>query len=466
MTTHRLLAAAALLPDGWARNVLLEIGVDGTLTGVTPDAAALPAARHAAPAKGPVLPGMPNLHSHAFQRAMAGLTERAGQGGAAAEDSFWSWRQVMYGFVERLTPPLIEAIAGQLYVEMLKAGFTAVAEFHYLHHDPEGAPYADPAEMSERVLEAARHAGIGITHLPVLYAQGGFGAQPPRPGQRRFLHSLDRYARLLERLAGRHRADPQFRLGIAPHSLRAVTPELLRDAIAALDALDPAAPIHIHIAEQTLEVEDCMAWSGQRPVEWLMANQPVDPRWCLVHATHMTELETRNLARSGAVAGLCPTTEANLGDGFFPAGAYLSAGGAIGIGSDSHISVSPVEELRWLEYGQRLLQRRRNRLAGASGSVGADLYRAALAGGATALGRPIGRLAQGARADLLVLDGEHPALCGKSGDTLIDALVFAGNSNPVRDVMVGGRWVVEEGHHHAEEAMLARFRGAMATLAA
>lgn len=466
MTTHRLLAAAALLPDGWAPDVLLEIGVDGSLAGVTPDAAALPAAKHAVLANGPVLPGMPNLHSHAFQRAMAGLTERAGQGGAAAEDSFWRWRQVMYGFVERLTPQLVEAIAAQLYVEMLKAGFTAVAEFHYLHHDQEGQPFADPAEMSERVLEAARHTGIGITHLPVLYAQGGFGGQPPKPGQRRFLHSLDAYARLIEGLASRHRADPQFRLGIAPHSLRAVTPELLRDAVAALDALDPAAPIHIHIAEQTLEVEDCIAWSGQRPVEWLLGNQPVGPRWCLVHATHMTEAETQGLARSGAVAGLCPTTEANLGDGFFPAGPYLAGGGAIGIGSDSHISVSPPEELRWLEYGQRLLQRRRNRLAGPSGSVGADLYRAALAGGATALGRPVGRLAVGARADLLVLDADHPVLCGKAGDTLIDALVFAGNSNPVRDVMVGGRWVVEAGHHYAEEAVLARFRTAMAALAA
>lgn len=465
MTTHRLLADAALLPDGWAADVLFEIAVDGSLAAVTPDAAGLPGARHAARTAGPVLPGMPNLHSHAFQRAMAGLTERAGQGGTA-EDSFWSWRQVMYGFVDQLTPQQVEAIAAQLYVEMLKAGYTAVAEFHYLHHDQEGRPYADPAEMSERVLAAARHAGIGITHLPVLYAQGGLGGQPPKPGQRRFLHGLEAFLRLLEELWSRHRGDPQFRLGIAPHSLRAVTPELLTAAVQGLDRLDDGAPIHIHIAEQTLEVEECVTWSRQRPVEWLLDHAPVGTRWCLVHATHMTAAETERLARSGAVAGLCPTTEANLGDGFFPAIAYLAAGGAIGIGSDSHISVSPVEELRWLEYGQRLLERRRNRLAGRSGSIGTDLYQAALAGGAAALGRPVGRLAAGARADLLVLDPDHPALCGKTGDRLVDAFVFAGNSNPVRDVMVGGRWVVEAGHHHAEEAVLARYRATMAGLAA
>jgi formimidoylglutamate deiminase len=464
--THRLLADMALLPEGWARDVLFEIAVDGTLAAVTPNAAAEIAARHAPHAKGPVIPGMPNLHSHAFQRAMAGLTERTGQGGAAGEDSFWTWRSVMYGFVEKLAPGQIEAIAAQLYVEMVKAGYSAVGEFHYLHHDQEGRAYADPAEMSERVLAAAAHVGIGITHLPVLYAQGGFGGEPPKPGQRRFLHSLEAYLALVEELMRRHRGNPQVRIGIAPHSLRAVTPEQLAGAVAGLDALDPTAPIHIHIAEQTLEVDDCMAWSGRRPVDWLMSHMPVGPRWCLVHATHMTEAETRALATSGAVAGLCPTTEANLGDGFFPAIAYRRWGGAFGIGSDSHISVSPVEELRWLEYGQRLLERRRNRLAGRTGSVGADLYHAALEGGRQALGRPIGRLAPGHRADLVVLDAGHPLLYGREGDVLLDALVFAGNANPVRDVMIGGRWIVEEGHHIAEEAVLARFRGAIAMLAA
>jgi formimidoylglutamate deiminase len=461
---HRLFAEKALLPEGWARDVLFEIAVDGSLAAVTPEAGAQPAARHALRATGPILPGMPNLHSHAFQRAMAGLTERAGQGGASGEDSFWTWRSVMYGFVEKLSPGQVEAVASQLYVEMIKAGYTAVAEFHYLHHDQEGRPYADPAEMSERVLAAASHAGIGITHLPVLYAQGGFGGQPAKPGQRRFLHSLDAYLLLIQELMRRHRSNPQIRVGIAPHSLRAVTPEMLTGAVAGLDALDGTAPIHIHIAEQTLEVDDCIAWSGRRPVDWLMGHLPIGPRWCLVHATHMTEAETRALAISGAVAGLCPTTEANLGDGFFPAMAYQKLGGVFGVGSDSHISVSPVEELRWLEYGQRLLERRRNRLTGRSGSVGADLYRAALEGGARATGRSIGRLTPGHRADLIVLDAEHPLLYGRHDDTLIDALVFAGNANPIRDVMIGGRWVVENGHHFAEEAVLARFRGAIAAL--
>jgi len=368
----------------------------------------------------------------------------------------------MYGFVGRLTPGQVEAIAGQLYVEMLKAGYTAVGEFHYLHHNADGRPYADPAEMSERIVRAARATGIGLTLLPVLYACGGFGGRPAGPGQRRFLHDLDGFLALVCGLIERHGRDPQLRVGIAPHSLRAVTPELLAGAVAGLAGIDAAAPVHIHVAEQTEEVEECIAWSGQRPVEWLLDHAPVGAHWCLVHATHMTEAETGRLAASGAVAGLCPTTEANLGDGLFPAREYLRRGGAIGIGSDSHVSVSPVEELRWLEYGQRLVHRRRNLLAGS----GAALYRAALVGGAWALGRPVGKLAAGCRADLVVLDAERPTLVGKSGDTLLDALVFAGNDNLVRDVMVGGRWLVEDGHHVAEHAVLARYRAALAELTA
>ncbi len=469
---NALFAESALLPAGWARDVLLETDSDGTLTLVTPDAPA-GRARGVQRAAGPVIPGMPNLHSHAVQRAMAGLAERLGQAGAAPEgDSFWTWRQVMYGFVGRLDPPHLEAIAAQLYAEMLKAGDTAVGEFHYLHHDRDGRPYADPAEMSERIVAAARASGIGLTLLPVLYAHGGFGGQPPNPGQRRFLHDRDRFLALIETLRARHGGDPQIRIGIAPHSLRAVTPDLLRDALAGLDAMDATAPIHIHIAEQVKEVEDCLAWSGQRPVEWLLDAMPVGPRWCLVHATHMTEAETARVAASGAVAGLCPTTEANLGDGFFPAPDYLRRGGVFGIGSDSHISVSPVEDLRWLEYGQRLVHRQRNVLtpsdggANASRSVGAALWRGALGGGAKALGRPIGTLAPGARADLVVLDPERANLIGKKEDVLLDAAIFAGNENPVRDVMVGGRWVVREGHHLAEHGILARFRRALAELAA
>ena len=459
MTATTLFAESALLPGGWARDVLFEIAGDGSLAAVTPDAAGGDLARYAHRAAGPVLPGMPNLHSHAFQRAMAGLTERAG---GAGEDSFWTWRRVMYDFVGRLTPGQVEAIAAQLYVEMLKAGYTAVGEFHYLHHNADGRPYADPAEMSERIVRAARATGIGLTLLPVLYACGGFGGRPAGPGQRRFLHDLDGFLALVCGLIERHGRDPQLRVGIAPHSLRAVTPELLAGAVAGLAGIDAAAPVHIHVAEQTEEVEECIAWSGQRPVEWLLDHAPVGAHWCLVHATHMTEAETGRLAASGAVAGLCPTTEANLGDGLFPAREYLRRGGAIGIGSDSHVSVSPVEELRWLEYGQRLVHRRRNLLAGS----GAALYRAALVGGAWALGRPVGKLAAGCRADLVVLDAERPTLVGKSGDTLLDALVFAGNDNLVRDVMVGGRWLVEDGHHVAEHAVLARYRAALAELTA
>ena len=452
MPETSLFAAEALLPEGWASDVLFEIGPDGGLTAATPGAAAGAAPR----AAGPVVAGMPNLHSHAFQRAMAGLTERAGP----EKDSFWTWRELMYDFVGKLTPEQLETIAAQLYLEMLKAGYTAVGEFHYLHHDPQGRPYADPAEMSKRVIAAAKTTGMGITQLPVLYGYSDFGGADAREGQRRFLHEPEDFLRLVEALISDHRDDPQVRLGIAPHSLRAVTPESLDAALKGLEALDPEAPVHIHVAEQQKEVRDCIEWCGERPVEWLLQRALPDRRWCLVHATHVTEEEAARLAESGAVAGLCPTTEANLGDGVFPAPAFLAAGGAFGIGSDSHISISPIEEVRWLEYGQRLTLRRRNVLSGgeAAPSVGANLYRRALDGGAQALGRPIGRLAPGRRADLLVLDGTVPTLSGKTGDALLDALVFAGNLNPVRDVMVGGDWVVREGRHAEEEKVLAAYR--------
>ncbi len=461
MIKTRLFAAQALLPAGWADDVLFEIDGRGDLLRVEPGHSGEGAKGLA----GPVIPGMANLHSHAFQRAMAGLAERAGPG----DDSFWTWREVMYGFVASLTPEQVEAIAAQLYVEMLKSGYTAVGEFHYLHHGPDGEPYDDLAEMSRRVIAAASTTGIGLTHLPVLYGYGGFGGQAAGPGQRRFLNDPERYLRLLQDLFDerRHdRHDGQLQIGIAPQSLRAVTAESLATVIAGLDALNPEAPIHIHIAEQVKEVEDCSAWSARRPVEWLFENSAVDRRWCLVHATHMTAAETAQLAASGAVAGLCPTTEANLGDGIFPALDYGAAGGRFGIGSDSHISVSPIEELRWLEYGQRLIHRRRNLLsAGAKApSVGRYLYDNALAGGARALGRPIGRLEVGCRADLLVLDTEAPILAGKRGDLLLDAMIFAGNENPVCDVMVGGRWVVEAKRHHHEEVILKSYRGVLSQL--
>ncbi len=463
MTATTYFAERALLPDGWARDVTFEVGDDGALTTVQPDSSS----DGAVPLAGPVLPGMPNLHSHAFQRAMAGLTERARIAAAGAdEDSFWTWREVMYGFVRRLNPDQVQAIAAQLYVEMLEAGYTAVGEFHYLHHDPQGRSYDDPAEMSRRVIAAARSSGIGLTHLPVLYGYGGFGGKPTGEGQRRFLNTPERYLELLALIHGEVRDDAQLHLGIAPHSLRAVTPDSLTAVLDGIGALDKEAPIHIHVGEQQPEVRDCIDWSGLRPVEWLLTHQDLGPRWCLVHATHMTDEEAVALARTGAVVGLCPTTEANLGDGVFPAGAYLGAGGQIGIGSDSNVSVSPVEELRWLEYSQRLTLKRRNLLAGDDGSpsVGARLYKAALAGGARALGRPIGRLAGGCRADLLVLDAELPCLWAKAGDLLLDALVFAGNQNPVRDVMVGGDWLVEQGRHRDKAAILADYRATIAAL--
>ncbi len=446
----------ALLPAGWAEDVAVTVGDDGDIAAVaadSPDAAGDRVTGHA-------VPGMPNLHSHAHQRAMAGLAERAGDG----EDNFWTWREAMYRTVGRLDPDQLEAIAAQLYLEMLKAGYTAVAEFQYLHHDPDGRPYGDVAEMSLRTQAAARGAGIGITSLPVLYRHGGFGGAEPNAGQRRFLNDADRFLAIVARLGEAGAGDANAAIGIAPHSLRAITKDLLDAVLAGADA-DASAddfPIHIHIAEQVKEVEDCVAWSGRRPVDWLFDHFDVDRRWCLIHATHMTETETAALAASGAVAGLCPTTEANLGDGLFDAPRYFAAGGAFGIGSDSQISVSPVEELRWLDYGQRLALRRRTVLAGGPGrSTGRTLFDGACAGGARACGRDIGRIAPGARADFVVLDGGHPLLHGRRGDGLLDSWIFSGNANPVRDVYVGGRAVIRDGRHDREDEIGADFRRAI-----
>ncbi len=451
------IADTALTPEGWRTRVYLEIDADGRLTAVEPDAGEARAGERIA---GVVVPGMPNLHSHAFQRGMAGLAERAGPG----TDDFWSWREAMYRFVARLDPEGLEAIATQLYVEMARAGYTSVAEFHYFHNDTDGTPYADRAETSERIVRAARRAGIGLTLLPVLYQSGGFGGAPAGEAQRRFVMSTDAWLELFGTLRARHGRD--VRIGLALHSLRAVGPEALRAAVDAVREIDPEAPVHIHIAEQTREVEDCLAWSGARPVEWLLANAPVDDRWCLVHATHTTADERRGIAARRAVAGLCPTTEANLGDGFFEAPDFAARGGRYGVGSDSNVSVSATEELRWLEYGQRLRLRRRNVLAAAeSDSVGRSLWDGASEGGAAALGREAGRLAPGRRADLLVLDPDHPALAGRSGDSLLDSFVFSGGGEALRDVMAGGRWIVRDRRHPAEEAAASAYRAAIARLA-
>lgn len=445
-------AERALLPSGWARNVRFEVGASGLLEQVLPDAGSEGTER----LHGPVLPGMPNLHSHAFQRAMAGLAEVAGN----PNDSFWTWRELMYRLVGRLSPEQMEVIARQLYVEMLKAGYTAVAEFHYVHHDPAGRPYADPAELALCISRAARDSGIGLTLLPVLYSHAGFGGLPPNEGQRRFIHSTDSYLALQQRLREALPADQG--LGLCFHSLRAVTPVQLATVLAAEDG---ARPIHIHIAEQQKEVDDCLAWSGRRPLQWLYEHAPVDPRWCLVHATHAEDDEVQTMARSGAVAGLCLTTEANLGDGIFPAVDFLARGGRLGIGSDSHVSVSVVEELRWLEYGQRLRDQRRNRLyRPEQPQVGRTLFDAALAGGAQALGQPVGALAVGSRADWIVLDGTDPYLATAEGDALLNRWLFAGGDRQVRDVMVGGRWVVRNGHHPAEEATAWAFAEVLRTV--
>jgi formimidoylglutamate deiminase len=437
-------------PGGWNSNTGLAIDALGRL--------GEPATTGGEHLGSWVLPGMPNLHSHAFQRAMAGLAERRGPN----DDSFWTWREAMYAFAAAIGPEQLQAIAAQLYVEMLKAGYTQVCEFHYLHHQPDGTPYAQPEAMSLALIAAAREAGIALTLLPVLYISGGFDGRALAPRQRRFGHDMDGYLRLLQSL--RRLEGEGLRVGVALHSLRAVPEPAMHEVLA--DKLARTGPIHIHIAEQIGEVQDCLATRGARPVEWLFEHAEVDANWCLVHATHLTPDETTRLASSGAVAGLCPTTEANLGDGLFPLAPYLDAGGRLGIGSDSHISVSPVEELRWLEYGQRLSTRHRNIAAReAAASVGETLWRAALRGGAQASGMPVGELRPGQRADLLVLDEEAPLLAARDERSLMDSFLFAGNTSLVRDVMCGGRWVVRDFRHHDEERISERYRAVVAALA-
>ncbi|SMC93898.1 formimidoylglutamate deiminase [Rhizobium sp. RU36D] len=444
-----------LLADGWAANVVIAIDGHGRIAGIErgPTGSA-----HAEIVRGPVVPAQANLHSHAFQRAMAGLAEQAG----ATEDSFWTWREAMYRLVARMRPDDIEIVATKLYSELLKGGFGHVVEFHYLHHADGGRRYDDGAETSLRILKAAETAGIGLTHLPVFYAHAGFGGTAPNQGQLPFVHDVDPFLKLLERLAPACAAQGA-RLGLAIHSLRAATPEEMR---AVLAAERTGGPVHIHVAEQEREVEDCLAWSGRRPVEFLLDEMPVDDRWCAIHATHMTPQETARLARSGAVAGLCPVTEANLGDGIFPAADFLGFGGAFGIGTDSHVATSVAEELRLLEYGQRLRDRRRNRLASGSGaSVGRTMFDAALSGGGRAAGLDTHGISVGARADLVVLDGDHPFIGTASGDQILDRWLFATGSDAVRDVMASGQWVVRDGRHRDEEAIDRAFRDVLVKLA-
>lgn len=389
------------------------------------------------------VPGVPNLHSHAFQRAMAGLAERQ----THPEDSFWTWRETMYRFAARMTPESVHAVAAQLYAEMLEAGYTSVCEFHYLHHAPDGKPYADPAAMSQALIAAARDTGIRLTLLPVLYMTGGFDGRPLSDRQRRFGHGVDAFLRLIDRLAPER--NDGLRLGCAFHSLRAVPAAAMREVLAALPR---DLPLHIHIAEQIGEVQDCLAIRGARPVEWLLRNVEVDARWTLVHATHLTDQEVRGIAGSGATVAICPTTEANLGDGLFPLRAYLGAGGAWGIGSDSHISVSPVEELRWLEYGQRLITRHRNiAVRERSASVGETLLQGVIdsRSNATGFGAESG--------DFLILDDRAPAFAGAQPENILDRWIFSGNQPLVREAHVGGRQVVAEGRHRDRDGIARRY---------
>jgi formimidoylglutamate deiminase len=459
-----LFAQDALLPSGWATNVLLQWNHQGQLTDVQANAVAPPGAPQA---PGPVLPGMPNLHSHAFQRAFAGLTEYR----VDANDNFWSWRTLMYRFALALTPDQLEAIATWLYIEMLEAGYTQVCEFHYLHHDSSGQPYADDATLATCLLRAAQNAGIALTLLPVLYQSSGFGGTSPSDGQRRFIRSTDNILNLLAKLKPLCEAQGA-RLGLAPHSLRAVPPVGLREAIAGLDAMDKTAPIHIHIAEQTAEVDACVAWSGQRPVDWLLNHADVNPRWCLVHATHMSEQEYQRAASSGAVAGLCPSTEANLGDGLFNVPRWLSHGGAWGVGSDSHITVNAAEELMLLEYGQRLALRQRNVLAHPQHHQTATaMTLASVAGGVQAAGRatpgPSTGLALGQPADMVALDAGHHAMVGLSAPEMLSAHVFASNrTSALHSVWVGGQARVVAGHHALRESAAQAFLGARRALIA
>lgn len=451
----KLFARAALLPTGWAHDVLVDVGADGSIQAVD---AAFAAPEDAERVQGPLVPGMSNVHSHAFQRALAGLTERGGP----SADNFWTWRTEMYRFLERVGPDEQQAVAAQLYLELLKNGYTSVGEFHYLHHDPAGRPYANPAEMAERVRAAAGETGIGLTLLPVFYAHSDFGGAAPTAAQRRFIHDTAGFLRLVATLA---QTEGQT-LGIAPHSLRAVAPGELSEIIAFARAELDGAPIHIHAAEQRKEVDACLAWSGVPPVAWLLAHADIDARWCIVHATHMTPEETLGLAASGAVVGLCPSTEADLGDGLFPTAAFLAAGGRLAIGGDSHVGVDPFRELRLIEAAQRLTLQRRNVLVRDGESSGLTLYQTALAGGARALAQPVGAIAAGRRADLVVLNGDDPALVEQAARDVLDAAIFGPGRQIVRDVMVGGRWVIGEGHHADEEAILVRYRQTLRRLLA
>ena len=449
----QIFSARTLVENTWKRDVLIDVGETGLIECV--EIGKLPP--QDAIRVDCVLPAVANLHSHSFQRAMSGMTEYR----AKSQDSFWTWRTLMYRFLDQLTPEHIGAIAGQVFMEMLEAGYASVGEFHYVHHQSGGIHYESQTELSDRIFAAAKDTGIGLTHLPVLYTYGGAGQQALVGGQTRFGHSLDQYANLMQGLQSKlPDTNPDTVLGIAPHSLRATAPDELTHVTAAFGD----GPVHIHISEQPKEVEDISGWLGARPVEWLLEKQKVSSNWCLIHATHMTLEETVGFAKSGAVAGLCPITESNLGDGIFNGTEFLSAGGTFGVGSDSNIRISLSEELRTLEYSQRLRDISRNLLVYGEGSVGHALYAGAAQGGAQAIGRNAGTIAIGKLADFTAIDTNHAYLCSLAEHQLIDGFCFAADATVVTDVWSAGRHVVQSGRHINRDTILNRFRAAISDL--
>jgi formimidoylglutamate deiminase len=452
-----LWAPRAWVGGGWRSGVVLRIGADGCWSEVTCDVHAAPPG--ATVLSGPVLPGLVNAHSHAFQRAFAGLAERR----EAETDDFWSWRDRMYGVALRITPAQLRAIAAQLFVELLQGGYTQVCEFHYLQHQPDGRPYADPAELSWALADAAQDAGIGLTILPVLYERAGFTQPALRSEQRRFATTPESVHALARSINGARRRN--LNAGIAIHSLRAASPEAIADLLQRVGTAD--LPLHVHVAEQTREVDDCVAVTGLRPIEWLARHCELDSRWQLVHATHASAGEIDSVARSGAGIVICPSTEANLGDGVPDLPGWLSADVPIAVGSDSQVARHGPEELRWLEYAQRMVLRRRNVAAApqrGEASSAARLFNAAVRAGARAAGTPCGALAIGTRADALVLNLQTPGLLGVEADRLLDALIFATDAPAIDTVYVGGQALVEQGKHRAAPAVAARFKAAMSEL--
>jgi formimidoylglutamate deiminase len=464
---HRYHLQSVLLQQGWARDVSVSVSDEGLITGIealdpTPGAGT-------ERVDGIVVPGMANAHSHAFQRAMAGNTEYR----LSARDSFWTWRAAMYALANRIEPGDLQTLATQLFIEMLKSGYTSVAEFHYLHRQTSGAAYSGSNALWEAIGNAASAAGIALTFLPTLYQTSDFGGQPLKPEQARFASDTDAFLRAIEdRIdAERRGGSPQSemrmqRMGAAFHSLRAVPLENLRRAARQLRELDAGLPLHIHVAEQLLEVQACVRETGRRPIELLLDTGLLDQHWCLVHATHATAEELRGVAAAAATVCVSISTEANLGDGFFDTARFLKANGHLCVGSDSQSTVSPAEELRWLEYQQRLRKKRRGVLAGsAEPHVGTRLWRDAAQHGAQAIGQPAGAIAVGRRADWVVLDAGHPSMVGAMAGTALDHLLFAGGDAAIRDVMVAGRWAVKDRHHALEDELRPRFAALMQRLA-